>query len=117
MARRPQDGGTAWLPSRGSRGAAAARALLFGARRTSQQVHAEIMERALELRLPLKPEDLSVRWGTRRRIAEASYTQQVQFFPSYPYAVPFSFNVDTDVVGTPPDNDDYPPVYGNTRTR
>jgi hypothetical protein len=96
---------------------AAARALLFGSQRTSQQVHTQIMERALELQLPLKAEDLSVRWGTGRRIAEAAYTQQVEFLPDYPYPIQFSFNVDTVAVGTPPDNDDYPPVYGNTRTR
>lgn len=96
---------------------AAERALLFGAQRTSQQVHQQIMERALELQLPLKPEDLSIRWATGRRIAAAAYTQQVEFLPNYPYPVQFSFNVNTVVVGTPPDNDDYPPVYGNTRTR
>ena len=96
---------------------AAERALLFGAQRTSQQVHQQIMERALELELPLMPEDLSIRWASGRRIAEASYTQQVEFFPRYPYPVEFSFNVNTVVVGTPPDNDDYPPVYSKTRTR
>ena len=36
---------------------AAERALLFGSQRTSQQVHQQIMERALELDVPLKPED------------------------------------------------------------
>jgi len=90
---------------------AAERALLFGSSLTSQQVHAQIMERASELRIPLKPEDLSVRWRTGRRIAEASYTQQIEFLPNYPYPVLFSFNVDTVVVGTTPDGDDYPPVY------
>jgi hypothetical protein len=96
---------------------AAERALLFGSQRSSQQLHAQIMERAEELQLPLKPEDLSVRWGTGRRIAAASYTQPVEFLPNYPYPVQFSFNVNAAVVGTPPDNDDYPPVYGNSRTR
>jgi hypothetical protein len=96
---------------------AAQRALLFGSQRTSQQVHAQIMERALELQLPLEPEDLSVRWRTGRRVAEASYTEQIEFLPTYRYPVLFSFNVDTVAVGTPPDNDDYPPVYGNSRKR
>jgi hypothetical protein len=96
---------------------AAERALLFGSQRTSQQLHAQIMERAEELQLPLEPEDLRVRWGTGRRIAEASYTQSVEFLPNYPYPVKFSFNVNTVVVGTPPDNDDYPPAYGNTKSR
>jgi hypothetical protein len=94
---------------------AAERALLFGAQRTSQQVHQQIMERALELQLPLNPEDLKIRWATGRRIAEAAYTQQVEFLPNYPYPIQFSFNVNTVVVGTPPDNDDYPPAYTRTR--
>jgi hypothetical protein len=96
---------------------AAERALLFGSARTSQQVHAQIMERAGELQLPLKAEDLSVRWGTGRRIAEAAYTQQVELLPNHPYPIQFSFNVDTVVVGTPHDNDDYPPVHGKKTTR
>jgi len=90
---------------------AAERALLFGSSRTSQQVHTQIMESAAELRIPLKPEDLSIRWRTGRRVAEASYTQQIEFFPKYQYPVAFSFNVDTAAIGAPPDNDDYPPVY------
>ena len=96
---------------------AAERALLFGSQRTSQQLHAQIMERAEELQLPLEPEDLRVRWGTGRRIAEASYTQSVEFLPNYAYPVKFSFNVNTVAVGTPPDADDYPPAYGNTKSR
>jgi hypothetical protein len=89
---------------------AAARALLFGAKSTSQQLHMQIVETAMELQIPLKPEDLSVRWRTGHRVAEASYTQQVEFFPNYAYPVAFSFHVDTLAVGTPPSDDDYPPV-------
>ena len=90
---------------------AAERALLFGSSRTSQQVHTQIMESAAELRIPLKPEDLSIRWRTGRRVAEASYTQPIEFFPKYQYPMVFSFDVDTPAVGSPPDNDDYPPPY------
>jgi hypothetical protein len=96
---------------------AAERALLFGAQRTSQELHTQVMERAAELQLPLKPENLRIRWSPGRRIAEGSYTQAVEFLPNYPYPIVFSFNVDTVVVGTPPDNDDYPPATGDSRTR
>jgi hypothetical protein len=96
---------------------AAQRALLFGSKATSQQVHTQIMETANDLRIPLKPEDLSVRWRTGRRTAAASYTQEIEFLPNYPYPVLFSFNVDNVAVGTPPDDDDYPPVYGDRRSR
>jgi hypothetical protein len=88
---------------------AAQRALLFGTQASSKQIHGQIMERAVELRVPLMPQDLTVSWRAGRRIAEASYTQQIEFFPKYIYPVLFSFNVDTVSVGTPPDDDSYPP--------
>jgi hypothetical protein len=88
---------------------AAERSLLFGSSSTSQQLHTQIMERAMELLVPLDSQDLRVYWKTGRRTAEASYTQQVEFFPGYRYPVPFSFSVDTVAVGTAPANDDYPP--------
>ena len=88
---------------------AAQRALLFGAQASSRQIHGQIMERAVELRVPLMPEDLTVSWRAGRRIAEASYTQQIEFFPRYHYPVLFSFNVDTVSAGIPPDNESYPP--------
>jgi hypothetical protein len=85
---------------------------------TSQQAHAEIMQTAGMLRLPLKPEDLSVRWRSGRRIATGSYTQQVEFLPNYPYPIVFSFDVDVlGTVGTSPDDEEYPPVYGDSRRR
>jgi len=89
---------------------AAQRALLFGTQASSRQIHEQIMERAGELRLPLMPDNLSVSWRSGRRTAEASYTQQIEFFPSYRYPILFSFNVDTVSVGTPPDDESYPPI-------
>jgi hypothetical protein len=89
----------------------AQRTLLFGSSSTSQQLHQQIMAAAEELQLPLQPEDLSVRWRIGRRVAEGSYTQSIEFLPNYPYPVLFSFNVETVIVGTPPDKDDYPPEY------
>ena len=96
---------------------AAQRALLFGSKSTSQQLHIQIMETASELQIPLKPEDLSIRWRPGRRTAQASYTKEIEFIPNYPYPILFSFNVESVAVGTPPDNDDYPPVYGDSRSR
>ncbi len=67
---------------------AAERALLFGSKLSSQQVHQQIMQTANELRLPLKPEDLSVRWRSGRRLAVASYTQQIEFAAELPLPGP-----------------------------
>jgi len=92
--------------------------LLFGQKLTSQQAHAEIMQTAGMLRLPLKPEDLSVRWRSGRRIATGSYTQQIEFLPNYPYPIVFSFDVDVlAAVGTSPDDEEYPPAYSDSRLR
>ena len=89
---------------------AAQRALLFGAQASSKQLHEQIMGRAGELQIPLNPQDLTVSWRSGRRIAEASYTQQIEFFPRYRYPVLFSFDVDAVSVGTAPDDESYPPV-------
>ncbi len=95
----------------------AERALLFGGQSSSQQLHQQIMESAMELELPLKPEDLRVRWRPGRRVADAQYTQQIELFPNYLYPVVFSFTVEAVAVGTPPDDDDYPPVYSDTKSQ
>ena len=86
---------------------AAQRALLFGAQSTSSQIHAQIMSTAMDLKLPVRSEDLTVRLRTGRRYAEATYTQQIEFFPNYPYPVTFSFAVDAATLGAP--DDDSPP--------
>ena len=96
---------------------AAQRALLFGSRLTSQQLHQQILQTAGDLELPLKAEDLSVRWRSGRRIAEASYTHQIEFLPNYRYPVLFSFNVDTPAIESGPSDDEYPPEYGDKRPR
>src|SRR5262245_35720424 len=88
---------------------AAQQALLFGASSTSQQLHTQIMESAMDLGVPLQEQDLRLHWKAGRRTAEASYTQQIEFFPSYRYPVRFAFNVDALAAGTPPADDDYPP--------
>ena len=66
----------------------AQRALLFGSQSTSQQLHGQIMQRANELRIPLKPEDLSVRWRAGRRVADASYTAADPVPPQLPVSSP-----------------------------
>jgi hypothetical protein len=95
---------------------AAERALLFGSKLSSQQVHQQIMETANELKLPLKQEDLSIRWRSGRRLALAAYTQHIEFLPTYPYPILFSFNVDTPAVGSAPDDEEYPPIYGDSKS-
>ena len=80
--------------------------LLFGARSTSAQLHEQIVATAMGLKVPLQPEDLSVRLVGTRRVAEGSYTQNVELFPSYLYPINFSFVVEAAAIGAPPGDDD-----------
>ena len=79
---------------------AAERALLFGAHGPAQQIHAQIMERAMELRVPLKPEDLTRQlagWPPDSR--SVLYAADRVLSPATQYPVLYSFNVDTLVGG------------------
>jgi len=81
----------------------------FGSRNTSRELQKEILSRASQLQVPLKPEDVKVHRDGARTIAEASYTLPVEFFPNYPYPVTFSFLVDAfSLGGPPPPKDDEP---------
>lgn len=74
---------------------AAAQTILFGTCATTGQLHAQILEKAMELELPLQAEDLAVRRTRQRTIVKASYVQPVELFPSYRYPAAFSFSIDS----------------------
>ncbi len=74
---------------------AAQQTILFGAGASPGQLHTQILEKAMELELPLQPEALTVRRDGQRTIVEASYTQPIELFPSYRYPAQFSFAVDS----------------------
>ena len=73
---------------------AAQQALIFGGGATTGQLHAQILEEAMALGLPLGPEDLEVSRIGQRTAAEARYTQPVEILPNYMYPVDLSFSVD-----------------------
>lgn len=70
------------------------RMLLFGSSSTTEELQSQILSAAADLKIPLTAERLSVRRDGRRSVAEASYTQPVEFFPKYLYPIEFSFVVD-----------------------
>jgi hypothetical protein len=78
---------------------AAQQAILFAGRSNSAQIEHEIMQKATELEVPLPPEDLDVHHTETKRIASASYKQDVEVFPNYIYPVPFSFTVEAIAPG------------------
>jgi len=79
--------------------------LTFSPKATSDELHNAILIKAQQLNLPLKPEDVDVRRDGLRTVAEASYTQAVEFVPSYFYPIKFSFLVDAlSLSGVSPKN-------------
>src|SRR5688572_19610150 len=73
---------------------AAQQTLIFGASATTEQLHELILRRAVELELPVEPQNLEVTRDGPRTRARASYTQPVELFPRYSYPFDFTFAVD-----------------------
>jgi hypothetical protein len=74
---------------------AAEQTLIFGATATTDELHDAIVRRAMELDLPVDPQNVAVTRDGPRTLAEASYTQAVELFPRYEYPFTFSFTVDS----------------------
>jgi hypothetical protein len=73
---------------------AAQQAVLFGASDPTADIQQQIVARAQELRLPIRPDNVLVQRDGGRTWANASYTQQIEFFPNQKYPVDFSFSVE-----------------------
>ena len=61
---------------------------------TPAAIHDRILEKAVELQLPLQSENIEVQRENRRTTAVASYVQPVELFPNYVYRWPRSFSVE-----------------------
>ena len=80
---------------------AAQQVVLFGQRSEPEQIQADILARATEMSVPVRPDDVKVSRDGARTVAQGSYIQPVQFFPNYPYPVKFTFIVDAINVTAP----------------
>ena len=80
---------------------AAQQVVLFGQRADFEEIQANILAKATELDVPMRPGDVKISRDGTRTIAEGSYIQSVPFFPNYPYPVKFTFLVDAVSVGEP----------------
>ena len=80
---------------------AAQQIVLFGQRADPEELQANIIAKATELNVPVRPDDVKISRDGTRTIAEGSYVQTVQFFPNYPYPVKFTFLVDAVSLGPP----------------
>ena len=66
----------------------------FGAEAPVGELQDQVLERATALSLPVDAEDIEVTREGKRTAASASYTQQVEVFPSYQYPINFQFTVE-----------------------
>ena len=80
---------------------AAQQIVLFGQRADPEELQANIIAKATELNVPVRPDDVKISRDGTRTVAEGSYVQTVQFFPNYPYPVKFTFLVDAVSLGPP----------------
>jgi hypothetical protein len=74
--------------------------VLFAGESTIDQLRDRILEKAMQLGVPLKPEALNVRRDGTLTVADATYTEPVEVFPRYKYPVTFSFSVDARALDT-----------------
>jgi hypothetical protein len=73
---------------------AAQQLLVFGDQASIADLQNGILSKAAELDVPLAPENVNVRREGVRTIAEASYTHDVEFFPTFRYPVNYTFRVE-----------------------
>ena len=78
---------------------AAQQVVLFGPRAEPEDIRANIVAKATELKVPVRADDIKVSRDGNRTMAQGFYVTDVQFFPNYPYPVKFTFAVDALALG------------------
>jgi hypothetical protein len=68
--------------------------ITFGADVSAEDLESGILQKAQELDIPLQASNVDVNKDGARSSAQVSYTQPVEFFPTYKYPMKFSFAVD-----------------------
>ena len=69
--------------------------IVFGNNIPTTDLHNRILQKANELDIRLLSENLVVRRDGLRTIADARYTQPLEYFPNQTYSVNLSFTVDS----------------------
>ena len=68
--------------------------VLFGHRATPEELHGQILDRAKDMDVPLVAAGLTVERAGVRTVAQATYTDMIEYFPRFNYPVSLSFSVD-----------------------
>jgi len=73
---------------------AAQQLILFGSTVPTAQISYLILDKAMELEVPLEPENVDITRDGNRTAVYASYTTPVEFFPGFLYPLDLSFMVE-----------------------
>jgi hypothetical protein len=74
---------------------AAHQLILFGANVPTNQISYLILDKAMELEVPLEPGNIDVTREGNRTTVSASYTKPIEFFPNFTYPIDLSFTVES----------------------
>ena len=69
--------------------------LTFDVDASPEQLESAILDKAMELDIPLSADDVNVKRDGLRSSATVAYTLPIEFFPTYVRPMRFSFAVDT----------------------
>ena len=73
---------------------AAQQLIVFGSNVPTAQISYLILDKAVELDVPLEAENIDVSRQGSRTVVYASYTKPVEFFPAFIYPLDLSFTVE-----------------------
>ncbi len=73
---------------------AAQQLIVFGSTVPTAQISYLILDKAVELGVPLEPENIDISRQGSRTVVYASYTKPVEFFPAFIYPLDLSFTVE-----------------------
>src|SRR5215216_3430860 len=73
--------------------------VLFGTLAPPNDLRNRIMEKATEVDVPVRTEDVKVHRRGARTWAEANYLRPIEFFPGYLYPMKFAFSVEAYSLG------------------
>ena len=68
--------------------------IIFGSQEQASELQNRIVEKAVELRVPLLPENVIIRREGTRTFVDAAYTQPVEYFPNQVYPADLKFSVE-----------------------
>jgi hypothetical protein len=74
---------------------AAQQLIIFGSQQHTNELHNRIVEKAVELRIPLLPENVTIHRSGTRTTVDAAYTQPLEYFPNQVYPLDLKFSIET----------------------